>query len=170
MAKADLTAQRLRELLKYYPETGVFTRLVSRRCGTAEPGDVAGSKRNSEGYLAFMVDRKTYQAHRLAWLYMTGKWPNALIDHINGVKSDNRLCNLREATVSMNKQNMRKARADCVNSGLMGAYLDRRNGGRWFSNITANGKRKHLGYFLTPQEAHAAYIEAKRRLHPGCTI
>lgn len=169
MAASDLTAQRLRELLHYDPRTGIFTRLVSRNCGTAEPGYHAGYP-NAEGYIHFMVDRRTYMAHRLAWLYMTSKWPQNLIDHINGIKNDNRIENLREATASENKQNMRKARSDCKNSGLMGAYFDIRYGGRWFSNITINGKRQHLGMFSTAEDAHAAYIEAKRRLHPGCMI
>jgi hypothetical protein len=169
MAKADITAQRLRELLDYNPETGIFTRLA-HRCAAAPAGSIAGYL-NPDGYTWFMVDRETYLAHRLAWLYMTGNWPAGLIDHINGVKTDNRIENLRDVSMSVNKQNARKARSDCRNSGgLAGAYLDRRYGGKWFSNITVSGRRKHLGYFDTPEEAHAAYLEAKRRLHAGCTI
>lgn len=167
MAKADLTAQRLRELLHYNPDTGVFTRLVYR-CAGGAAGEVAGYP-NPDGYLIFMVDRRTYMAHRLAWLYINGEWPADLIDHINGVRSDNRIANLRQADKRLNAQNKKRARSDSK-TGLAGAYFDRRWGGRWFSNITTGGRRQHLGFFGSPEAAHAAYIEAKRRLHEGCTI
>jgi hypothetical protein len=168
MAKADLTAQRLRELVHYDPQTGSFTRLQAR-CTVAQAGTVAGYAA-AEGYRRFMVDRKTYLLHRLAWLYTYGEWPKYQIDHINGIRDDNRLCNLRDATPSINRQNMRAVKPERINSGLMGAFFDSRGGGRWYSAITVNGRRKHIGMFKTPEDAHTAYLEAKRKLHPGCTI
>jgi hypothetical protein len=166
MAKTDLTAQRLRELLHYEPETGIFTR-IKYRCARGKAGSVAGYK-NAQGYVLFMVDRHMYMAHRLAWLYMTGDHPTGLIDHKDGNKSNNRFSNLRPADRTLNAQNKQKARADSK-SGLAGAYYDAR-WGKWFSNITYGGKRRGLGMFATAQEAHEAYIAAKRQFHEGCTI
>jgi hypothetical protein len=166
MAKTDLTAQRLRELLHYDPETGVFTRKVYR-CARGAANSTAGYP-NPDGYIHFMVDRRMYMAHRLAWLYMTDKWPEYLVDHRDGNKSNNRFDNLRQADRSLNAQNKRAARSDSK-SGLAGAYFDAR-WGKWFSNITYGGKRRGLGMFATAQEAHEAYIAAKRQFHEGCTI
>lgn len=165
MAKADITAQRLRELLHYDPETGVFTWRV-RRGGGAVAGGICGSP-NSGGYIQIKIDRVLRKAHRLAWLYVHGAWPKADIDHINGVRDDNRLTNLRDVPESTNAQNLLRARKDS-GAGLAGARKNRDSG--WAARIRVGGKERHLGIFATPEEAHAAYIEAKRRLHTGCTI
>ena len=162
-----LSAQRLKELLHYDADTGQFTRLTEkgglqhRRVGTIK-------KQERYAYLIIGVDYKTYRAHRLAWLYIYGEWPSGQIDHINGDKADNRISNLRVATDSQNKQNARKARSDSK-SGLIGAtWYSRSN--KWRAAIQVDGKKKHLGYFDEAEEAHAVYIEAKRILHPFCTI
>ena len=90
-----LTAARLRELLQYDPETGVFTRLVKTSNGI-KVGDVAGTA-DARGYILIRVDGWLHLAHRLAWLHMTCEWPKGMIDHINGVRDDNRWSNLRRA-------------------------------------------------------------------------
>jgi len=163
MAKADLTAERLRELLDYDPETGLMTRKV-RTSNRIKVGDVVGAF-TSDGYLVVRVDGPKYPVHRLAWLHVYGEWPNGEIDHINGVPDDNRLCNLRVVDRTGNTQNTHKTvRAD---GSLVGVYPSR---SRWMAGIQANKKWRRLGTFDTPEEAHAAYIEAKRRLHPTCTL
>ena len=161
MAKADLTAERLRELLHYDPETGVFTVKVA----TSSRSRVGGQPGNLHpyGYLKIGLDGKLHAAHRLAWLYMTDEWPTHEIDHINRVKDDNRWANLRDVPSAINQQN--KVRAS--KSGLAGVSPD---GHRWRSQITTGGVTKWLGRFDTPEEAHAVYVEAKRKLHEGCTI
>ncbi len=164
MAKADISAQRLRELLAYDPQTGVFTRLVNRAKFRA--GEVAGSY--CKGRLSVRVAGVTYYAHRLAWLYVNGEWPDGYIDHINGDPADNRIANLRVVTMAVNNQNRRSPRKDNRSSGLMGVY--RRNSGNWCSAIRLDGKQYHLGTFASADLAHAAYLVAKRRLHEGCTI
>lgn len=159
-----ITQKRLRELLSYDPDTGVFQWLFSR--GTARAGAVAGSA-DSYGYLQTKIDRRCYLNHRLAWLYVHGEWPTRQIDHINGKRTDNRLANLRIVSASVNQQNHRVARVD-NKCGLLGVSS---SGKRWQARIShPGGKDAYLGLFDTPELAHAAYLEAKRRLHPGCTI
>ena len=158
---APLTAERLRELFAYDSSTGLFTRKVSTT-NRVKVGDVAGSP-NQKGYINIMVDGRLYPAHRLAWLYEHGIWPQGQIDHINGVKADNRIANLREATNGQNKQNMRSARAD-NGSGLLGVRWHDRDQ-RWHARIMLDGKAKHLGSFGSSEEAQAAYLAAKRELH-----
>jgi hypothetical protein len=162
--EAKLTAERLRELLNYDPETGVFTWRVSRRA-TARPGSVAGTI-TPKGYRNIWIGGN-YRAHRLAWLYVHGKWPDHEIDHIDGNRANNAIANLRDVTRSVNHENLRCARSDNAH-GLLGVSPSK--GKRWKTSITVNGKWQHLGTFKTPEEAHAAYLEAKRRLHVGCTI
>ena len=164
MAKTDLTAERLRELLHYDPETGIFTWLVHRP--PIKAGAIAGGFVHS--YLRIRISGRAYGSHRLAWLYMTGEWPEEDIDHINGVKHDNRIKNLRNVSRLMNTQNQRRAQSHNT-SGLLGvSRVESRN--KWVATIKFAGKKRHIGYFRTPQEAHDAYIAAKRQLHEGCTI
>jgi HNH endonuclease len=165
MAKADLTAQRLRELLHYDPETGVFTWRVKR--GGTNIGDVAGCLQD-DGYLVIGVDYHVHLAHRLAWLYMTGAWPTCQIDHRFGVRADNRFSELRDVKERVNSQNMRAARSDSK-SGLLGASWSKQ-AKKWHARIHVNKTYKHLGYFDTPEAAHEAYVAAKRKFHEGCTI
>jgi hypothetical protein len=158
-----LDQDKLKELLHYDPETGVFTWRVSR--SNVKAGTEAGFV-HSNGYRYIKFQRKDLLGHRLAFLYMTGAWPEHHIDHINGHPSDNRWCNLRPVDRSANMQNQRKAQSH-NRSGFLGVY---RNGSRWRAKIDLDGKRKHLGYYDTPEEAHEAYLKAKRELHDGCTI
>jgi hypothetical protein len=166
MAKTDLTAERLRQLVHYDTATGAFTRAI-RSGQKVRVGDSAGHN-TCRGYLAFSVDSHPFLAHRLAWLYVHGEWPAGQIDHINGVKTDNRLANLRVVTPMMNMQNWRKP-PKRNKSGLLGVSSDK-HGKKWRAQISANGKRVNLGVFDTPEEAHQAYLMAKRELHAGCTL
>jgi hypothetical protein len=161
----ELTQSELKKHLSYDHETGVFLWIKSfhkRRIGM-----VAGSH-DRDGYLSIKLHRKPYRAHRLAWLYVYGSQPTEQIDHRNGVRDDNRIANLREVTFAGNSQNQRKSHADSAH-GLIGIdKLTHRNLFR--ARINVRGKRRNLGYFRTADEAHAAYVAAKRELHPTCTI
>lgn len=149
-----LTADHLRSILDYDPETGRFIWLV-RASAKVWPGQVAGSC-NPRGYRRISFEKTTYLAHRLAWLYVHGKWPKGLMDHINGDRDDNRLVNLRVVNAKQNCWN-RCARKNS-RSGLKGAYYHSKN--LWFSSVETEGKVKLLGYFRTPEAAHAAYTAA----------
>jgi len=166
MAAAILTAARLRELLRYDPDTGAFIRLSAR--ASSHIGKQAGCVNKTLGYVIISVEGVTYYGHRLAFLWMTGEWPQGQADHINGDRADNRWSNLRDVPKTVNVQNVHQARRHNA-SGLLGVRKSR-GGGRWDGMITVDKRQKYLGSFATPEEAHAAYVEAKRRLHPGCTL
>ena len=155
-----LSCERPREVLNYDPETGAFTWKVSTaRC--VKIGDLAGVI-NDRGYQLIRIDHHLHRAHRLAWLYMTGEWPSAEVDHINGIKSDNRFSNLREASRSQNMRNTR-TRSDSV-SGFKGVTWTKEIN-RWRAQIRINGGLKHIGYFDAAEDAFAAYILAAEELH-----
>lgn len=155
--------ETLKSLLNYDKSTGVFTWKVG--VGRCKRGDQAGSA-HGKGYIRIQVLGNNILAHRLAWMFVYGDFPSDQIDHINGIKSDNRILNLRNVTATTNSQNMHFARVTSK-SGLLGVESHR---GKWRARIRVNGKKVLLGTMNTPQEAHAAYVEAKRRLHPGCSI
>jgi hypothetical protein len=161
----SLTQARLKELLDYNPETGVFT-WKAPRGSRARVGGVAG-KVSTNGRWQLFVDGQLYQLHRAAWLYMTGQHPQGQVDHINGVRDDNRFSNLRDVTPSENCQNKRSARADS-SSGFIG--VSPRPDGTWRARIVIDGKRISLGSFTTAPEAHSAYLKSKRQHHSTCTI
>ena len=166
MNKQVLTFERLRELLHYDPNSGIFTWLESVAYHV-NVGDVAGTISKETGYRTITIYYTPYRAHRLAWFYATGNWPTGQLDHLNGSRDDNRIANLREATSLVNSQNMRKAQINNKSSGLLGAYRKRN---KWLAQIMVNGKQTYVGVYDTQELAHAAYVEAKRRLHIGCTI
>ena len=159
-----MTANELRDFLTYDPATGHFTwRQRVAKC--IQIGDIAGNT-NKTGYVTIGLRKKVYKAHRLAWLYMHGSWPVGLIDHINGIKSDNRLFNLRVVDETGNSENVRRPNKR-NKSGFMGVIWFQN---KWRANITVNKKTKWLGDYATPEEAHAAYLGAKRLHHATCTI
>jgi len=162
---STLTAERLREVLDYDPMTGVFVWRV-RTSNCIKVGSVAGGQRQ-DGYMQIKIEARAYLSHRLAWLWVTGEWPVYGIDHINGVKDDNRLANLRAADQSLNTQNMKRARVDNKASGLLGVTQFRN---RWQTRVAVKGVIHHLGTYDTAEQAHSVYLGAKRLLHPGCTI
>lgn len=155
-----MNSEKLKELLHYDPETGAFTWIVDRR-GKAQAGTIAGCV-EPQGYIRIRIKNKLYKAHRLAWLYTYGIWPKDQIDHINGVRNDNRICNLREASNAENCQNA-DIRSDNT-SGYIGVYWNKRTS-KWVANIRVDYKLKRLGLFDTPEEAYAAYLKAKEALH-----
>jgi hypothetical protein len=158
-ARGNLTAERLRALLSYDPDTGIFTWIKSRRGHRA--GRVAGS-RMLIGYRAIGIDGVKYYAHRLAVLHQTGRWHEAQVDHINGDRVDNRWCNLRGATNSQNAANTPPRSNNTL--GLKGVS---RNGKGWRARIVQSGREIHLGTFASPEEASAAYAGAAAELHGG---
>jgi hypothetical protein len=111
------------------------------------------------GYIIIRIDNVLYLAHRLAWLYMTGSWPPAQIDHINRSRADNRWENLRAVS---NTENAWNRTAPSNKSGFTGV---RRENNKWLAEIKVNYKPIRLGLFETPEAAHTAYLEAKRKLH-----
>ena len=146
-----LTAEYLRSILDYDPATGIFTRKVSNS-NRVKVGDVAGSQ-SGGGYLNIMVGSRLYKSHRLAWLYVYGVWPKGQIDHVNRVRTDNRIANLRDVSRKQNMQNASK-RSDNT-SGHPGAYWDKQKS-KWQAQITHNYKSIHLGYFASLEEAISA--------------
>lgn len=169
MADAILTAERLRSLVDYNPETGEFIRKVTVS-GPARAGSVARGCIARNGYRYIGFDGGVYLAHRCAWLHVHGEWPDGMIDHVNGVRTDNRLANLRVVDHVLNGQNQRTCKRTSTTSSLLG--VSRMCGGkdRFRARIYVGKKEVFLGVFDTEHEAHRAYIEAKRRLHPGCAI
>jgi len=159
-----LTAERLRQLLHYDPETGVWTWRVSR--SPARASDVAGSVFN-DGYRYICIDYRSYGAHRLAWLWMTGLFPPAEIDHINLDRVDNRWNNLRAATQTQNKQNTSTHKGSWT--GVKGVSLRRSKQGRcsaaWLVQIQANGKTHCRTCHGTLDEAAGVYAKLGKELH-----
>lgn len=178
MAKVNLSAERLRELLDYNAETGIFTRRLDVMCGrngkqfAARAGDRVGTPSgqgaNGNFRLVAHLDGRLYKMHRLAWLYVHGEWPVSVIDHVNGNASDNRIANLRDVSRAVNQQNRRKP-ASHNKSGILGVtWLPLRK--EWVARIRINGKTKAIGYYNSSADAQAAYLTEKRLLHEGCTI
>ncbi len=140
----ELTAEKLRSLLDYSPETGIFTWRVRRR-GTRGIGCSAG-RVDDEGYNIICINYVNYRAHRLAWLYVYGTWPVAQIDHRNRIRSDNRIDNIRDTTPTGNAYNRGPARKSQTGRVGVGFHKGR---------IRAYVGPKHLGYFETVAEASA---------------
>jgi len=136
-----ITQEELKSVLKYDQETGRFTWLVPRRSGSIKAGTEAGSVTN-QGYVHVQIGRMRYLAHRLAWLYTYGFFPENSIDHINRKRDDNRLENLREVSNSCNIRNS-KSRINNT-SGVRGVCWDKASQ-RWQADIKVNGKKIGLG-------------------------
>lgn len=162
--KEELTVERLRELLAYDANTGEFTWRVS--CKGTNAGDRAGTD-SDEGRRHITIGYASFKAHRLAWFYIYGTWPKRLIDHINGNPADNRIENLREATVRENMYNQRRAHKH-NKTGVLGVqWRPTRN--KFRARIVVAGKEIHLGHFDTVEKAQAAYLEAKHTHHQFST-
>lgn len=151
-----ITQERLKELLHYDNATGVFTRKMWRG-GTSRAGSVAGASHGKSGYLQMSIDGRLYFAHRLAWLYEYGRWPEHLIDHINGDPADNRIQNLRDVPQIKNMQNLRRRSLGAT--GFRGVKEHRP--GQYIAQISHKGVNRYLGSFRTPEDAHAAYLRAR---------
>lgn len=167
----DLSAADVRALLDYDPETGRFVWRM-RPGGTRSDnvfntkfgGKAAGHIREN-GYLQLLIKGRIYVGHRVAWVWMTGKWPTEEIDHINMDRGDNRFCNLRESTKAENLRNTTVRKNS--KTGLKGVtFHDRSSKGRCYrATIGFRREHIHLGYFSTPEEAHAAYVRAAQEHH-----
>jgi len=157
----------LREFLAYNPETGVFTWVKVRKFAHAiKVGATAGSP-DGDGYLRIKFNGKAYAAHRLAWFFVHGELPNNCIDHINGVKNDNRICNLRDVSQTDNNRSITMPSHN--KSGYVGVSWHKK-AQKWAAVIRLNGKSKHLGLFTDPEEAHRTYLKAKAELHPTANL
>ena len=158
-SQESLSYERLRETLDYHMETGAFFWRIPRR-GTKASGNVGSI--DSNGYLDICIDGRHYPSHRLAWFWVTGRWPEADIDHINGFRLDNRFQNLREATRAQNLANRRMPKHNT--SGYKGIVLHKPSG-RWIARIAINRQVTYLGYFDTAEDAHLAYARAAAEHH-----
>ena len=144
--------------------TGELVWTVSR--GRKAAGMPVGSATLEDEYTRFRLLGKKHFTHRAVWWFATGRWPSGHIDHINGDKRDNRLCNLRDVDHSTNMQNKRHAMRTS-STGALGVYARR---GRYCAQIQVNGRSMYLGDFATIDEGRAAYVTAKRQLHEGGTL
>lgn len=160
MATRILTQQRLHELLKYDPETGVFTYACARP--KVRVGAVAGHTHAGHGYRQIKLDGRLYLAHRLAWLYVHGCWPSDMLDHIDRDRTNNRLLNLRESNRFLNRQN---SLTPCNStSGIKGVTWNRTLG-KWHARIGFGNKRHHVGWFSSAEEAALARAAAEKQMH-----
>lgn len=166
MKFSSISIDRLRELLSYDPTNGEF-RWRKNLKGTARLGALAGGKNHAD-YRRVRLDGVDLLLHRCAWAFHHNEWPTHILDHINGDRSDNRICNLR---LSNNVQNMQNRRLSTSHNAthLLGAHKTR-NPAKFRAKITVDGRQIVLGVFDTAIEAHQVYVEAKRVMHPGCTI
>lgn len=155
----EVTAEDVRSAFFYDECTGIFT-VKYKYARQIIVGTVAGSK-NPIGYIMITLMGRRYMGHRLAWLYVYGEWPKKNIDHINGVRDDNRIVNLRDVTTAENAQNMHKRRLGA--SGFHGVV--KRPNGTFSAQILADKKFYFLGVYDKAEDASDAYKKAKQKLH-----
>lgn len=167
IARRDtLTQAELKDILSFDPETGIFTWVNSR--GGRVKGSVAGCHRNTKKPdVVIKLKKVMFLAHRLAWLYVHGVFPEGVIDHINGNPADNRIRNLRDVSQRVNSENRKSAQ---VNNRLGVLGVSTLKSGAIRATLTVNRKQVNLGQFPDVESAHRAYLEAKRALHVGNTL
>jgi hypothetical protein len=163
MLGRELCHERLHEVLDYNQDSGIFTWKISMS-STGRKGAEAGVI-GPDGYRKIRADGRLYTAHRLAFLYMTGAWPEDRIDHIDGIRDNNAWVNLRQADASENAQNQYKAQSNNKSSGLLGVYFDK-DKSAYGAKVNLHGKQHHAGFHPSPEEAHQAYLQLKKKLHP----
>jgi len=159
-----ITQSELKEILHYNQDTGIFTWLKYKQ-RPSKIGSEAGWVRK-DSYKAISIMSKQYFAHRLAWLYVTGKHPKNQIDHIDGNKLNNKFSNLRECTAAQNSQNFKNSKFT-NKAQLLGVNV---KGKKFRARIGINKKVITIGTLNNAQEAHNAYLITKRKLHEFCTI
>ena len=155
-----LTQTEFKSRFKYDPDTGLFTRI---KCFHSRYIGEAVGCIDKDGYLIINISKKLYKAHRLAFLYMTGSFPASTVDHIDRNKINNKWENLRDVSMSVNKQNMVNARKG-NSTGFLGVSFCNTYK-KFVAGIKVNGKRKQIGYYATPELAHTAYLATKKVLH-----
>lgn len=158
-SRRKVTQEQLRELFTLDPDEGVLRYRVKHLRYKA--GLVAGSV-GHKGWRSIMVNQRRYQAHHLVWMYVHGRWPTHELDHVNGIRDDNRLSNLREADAF--QQVMNSARPPTNKSGARNVYFIRKSG-KFRVSVRYRGKHVHIGHFSTLQEASVAATDARNRLH-----
>lgn len=163
-----ITQERLKELLHYCPNTGVFTNKVSR--GNISADQVVGCRTKAKSkqaiYIVIMLDKTLYRAHRLAWLYVYGDWPKYTVDHINGSGEDNRIANLRDVPCSEQQKNLPQQKNNT--SGVTGVVW-LKDKLKWRAQIKVSGRIKYLGTYADKADAVAARALAERKygFHPN---
>lgn len=151
----------------FFVDNGKLIR--KKTAGGQVAGTIAGTTR-LDGYIGVWVNGRCFFAHRLIWMMHTGSMPENDLDHINGIKTDNRIENLRECTHAQNMQNIRKAPITS-STGVLGVRFEPRQKSRpWRAMGWKNGKNVGIGYFNTLEQAHEAYLKWKRETHEFCTI
>lgn len=168
MVKKNITVEELRKALDYNPNTGEFRWKkrdgIRKETNTLYANKIAGGNTATHGYIEIGINNRRYLAHRLAWLYINGEWPICQIDHINMIRTDNRIVNLRLANHSENKWNCTKNKRN--SSGYKGIRLHKHSG-LWQARITRNRKEISIGYYKTIEEAATAYAEFIADLNDG---
>lgn len=156
----DLAIEHVRRLLEYKPETGEF---FWKECfsNAAVAGKRAGSK-GKNGYVSVQIMGRSYRAHRLVWFYVNGVWPTGEVDHANGVRSDNRIDNLRDATRSQNQANAARRKDNL--SGYKGVRYHKATK-KWMARIRHQHRSIYLGLFNSPEAASGAYKNAALEFH-----
>lgn len=151
-----IECDRLKTLLSYDPITGIFIRISCRQRPDLVGEQAGGINRNGKStYIQIYLDGRNYHAHVLAWFWMTGSWPTVQVDHEDCDGTNNRWDNLRQASQSQNNANQRLSVANT--SGYKGVHWNS-HAGKWAASIQRDGTSHHIGYFIDPQKAHAAYL------------
>jgi HNH endonuclease/AP2 domain len=159
--EAKLDHETLTRILDYDPENGVF-RWKAPLSNRVKSGQVAGLP-DYHGHIQIGANGDTYSAHRLAWFYVHKVWPENEIDHINRIRNDNRIANLREANRYQNSYN--KAKASSNSTGFKGVTRHKAYPGKFMAQIVVEKKNIYLGIFETAEAAHAAYAQASKLYH-----
>lgn len=154
--RRELQHSRLLELLSYDSDTGLF---FWREAGRKRVQEARAGILGWRGYRLISFDRQTFLEHRLAWFYVHGVWPKHQIDHINEIKTDNRISNLRDVNQTANLLNQSKPQRNNT-SGFRGVSFQKKTG-KYRAQLMVNGKQNHLGEYDTPEQAFQAYTQAK---------
>lgn len=162
-----MTPEDARRIFSFDAESGILY-WAERTSHGVQVGDQAGTP-TKNGYRQVLFKRRAYLVHRVIWLYLHGSWPAGDIDHINGCRTDNREANLRDVSRRTNIENQKTAPKGKKSGAPLGVHWDKRLK-KWRSTIVVKGKSKYLGIYQDPNEAHQAYLTAKRIDHAGCTI
>lgn len=152
---SQISHQRLKELLEYFPETGSFLWQERKKNMRERVGSV-----DNKGYLRISLDKVRYKAHRIAWFYIHGEWPEGMLDHIDGNKLNNKLNNLRDVQQNVNSYNTETAYSSSK-TGFLGVT---KVGNRFYPRLGISGKVHHFGGYGTPEEAHEVYKAQKKKV------
>jgi len=167
MYSQHYTPEILAEKLSYDAETGELT---WKKCRDSQKIGKKACSLDVCGYVQINISGKVLKGHRVAWALFHGEWPDGQIDHINGNRSDNRIVNLRVVDNKTNCQNQRNGVRKNATGYIGVHFYNRASINKYRAKIWVDGKQIYLGGFETPKLAHEAYVQAKRKYHPGCAI